>query len=152
MGETFTNWAWNIAYPGICDSPAQCASALLGVVDEYNESYSGAVIAAYIAAYNSGDIDRVMSMFSEASVVTGHPFADSPTGLAAIRSIQLADLASAGPDAYTISNVEVTGDTVTWDHVWTNSNGTDYCQFGQNAVVESGSILSWTWPTDGGEC
>lgn len=153
VGETFTNWAWNIGYPGICDSPAQCASALLGVVDEYNETYPGATVASYVAAYNAADIDRVMALFTEESVVTGHPFDASSTGLIEIRAVQVQDIAAAASEnAYTISNVEVTDDKVTWDHVWTNSEGNEFCQFGQSAVVEEGIILSWTWPVGDFDC
>lgn len=111
------------------------------------------VLDDYIAAYNSGDIDGVMALFSEESVITGHPFSASSTGLAEIRALHGRDMAiAASENAYTISNVEVTGDTVTWDHVWTNSEGNDFCQFGQSAVVEEGIILSWTWPSGGGDC
>ena len=35
--EAFLGWAFE-TYPDICDSPAQCATALLEVVDEYLES------------------------------------------------------------------------------------------------------------------
>ena len=85
-------------------------------------------------------------------MITGHPFSAFSTGLAEIRPVQSQDLASAGPDAYTISNVEVDGATVTWDHVWTNSEGSDFCQYGQSAEVEDGTILSWTWPVGFGDC
>ena len=64
--------------------------------------------------YNAGDIDEVMTFSSEQSVVTGHPFAAFTTGLAQIRAVQVQDIAAAASEnAYTISNVEVTGDTVT---------------------------------------
>jgi hypothetical protein len=47
--------------------------------------------------------------------------------------------------AYTISNIEVTGSTVTWDHVWTRLGREVFCAEGHTAVVEGGKILSWTW-------
>lgn len=111
------------------------------------------VLDDYIAAYNSGDIDGVMALFSEDSVITGHPFSASSTGLAEIRDLQVRDMVEAASEnAYTISNVEVTGDTVTWDHVFTNSGGNEFCQFGQSAVVEDGMMLSWTWPGRSFDC
>jgi ketosteroid isomerase-like protein len=155
VGETFTNWAWNIAYPGICDSPAQCALALLDVVDEYNETYPGATIASYVAAYNSGDIDAVMALFTEESTVMGHPMSNA-SGLTAIRRVQVQDMdAAADTDAYSISTVEVTGDTVTWNQVWTRSDGRQFCQTGQSAEVEDDTFVSWTWPpptSSGSKC
>ncbi len=95
----------------------------------------------------------MMALFSEESVVTGHPFAAESAGLTAIRAVQVSDLSTAAAEnAYTISNVEATGNTVTWDHVWINDEGEKFCQVGQSAVVKDGTILSWTWPGDGGDC
>jgi hypothetical protein len=111
------------------------------------------VISDYVAAYNSGDIDAVMTVFTEDSVVYGHPFSSESAGLTAIRSVQLTDLGSAASsDAYSFSNVEVNGDTVTWDSVWVNSQGETFCQKGQSAVVKDGKILAWTWPSDDSTC
>jgi hypothetical protein len=147
VGETFTHWAWGIAYPGICDSPAQCAAALLDVVDEYYETYPGATIASYTTAYNSGDIDAVMAVYTENSVVYGHPGTSEAAGLTAIRTMETADLSAAAStdNPYSISNVEVDGDTVTWDQVWVNYDDNDWCREGQSAVIKDGKILTWTW-------
>jgi hypothetical protein len=111
------------------------------------------VIENYRIAYNDGDIDAVMALFSEESVVSGHPFAVEAAGLAAIRHMQLLDMgAAAETDAYKILNVEVSGDTVTWDHVWTTDDGTDWCAEGHNAVIANGQILTWTFAADGDPC
>jgi ketosteroid isomerase-like protein len=146
VGEAFTNWAWNIAYPNICDSPAQCALALLDVVDEYYETYPGATIASYTTAYNSGDIDAVMAVYTEDSLVYGHPITSEAAGLSAIQTMETQDLAAAAStDSYSISNVEVDGDTVTFDQVWVNKEGQNWCRDGQSAVIKDGKILTWTW-------
>lgn len=116
------------------------------------------VIEGYIAAYNGGDIDDVMAHFSEDSVITGHPYdlsraVASSTGLAEILALHVEDMsAAASENAYTISDVEVAGTTVTWDHVWINDQGREFCKFGQSAVVEDGIILSWTWAGGGFDC
>ena len=107
-------------------------------------------IAAYVEAYNAGDIDGVMALFSEESVVSNSPLdpqVDGQSqGLAEIRSLHRADMTSAaGENAYTISNVQVSGNTVSWDHVWVNNVGTEWCAQGHSAVVEDGIILSWTF-------
>ncbi len=110
-------------------------------------------IEAYEVEYNAGDIDGVMALFSEDSVITGHPFAASSTGLTEIRALHVTDMgAAASENAYTISNVEVTGNTVTWDHLWVNNGGEEYCQVGQSVVVEDGIILTWTWPDGDFDC
>lgn len=112
-----------------------------------------AVVDQYVAAYNSGDIDAVMAVFTEDSVVFGHPFSPESSGLTAIRGAQASDLAAgASTDAYSISNIEVNGDTVTWDHVWVNNQGEEFCQKGQSAVIKDGKILTWTWPSSDSAC
>lgn len=113
-----------------------------------------ATVEGYIAAYNEGDIDEVMAFFTEDSVVIGHPFAPESSGLAEIRAVQIRDLlAAAAEDPYTISNVEVSGNTVTWDHVWVSDAGESYCQYGHKAVVEDGKFVSWRWGVaDGFSC
>ena len=103
-------------------------------------------IEAYMDAYNAGDIDGVMGFFSEESVVIGHPFAAESRGLEEIRTIQTEDVKLGV--GYTISNLEVTGDTVTWDHAW----GGQFCVEGNLAVVQDGTILSWTWPDNRFTC
>lgn len=112
-----------------------------------------ATIEAYVTAYNAGDIDAVMALFSEESVITGHPFRAEAAGLAAIRGLKAEEFdIKATDNAYTISNVEVASNTVTWDHVWINEDGEQYCYQGQRAVVEDGKILSWTWPGTDSDC
>ena len=112
-----------------------------------------AVIELYITAYNSGDINAVMAVFTEDSVMYGHPLFSESVGLTRIRMVQTLDLAkAASTDAYSISNIEVDGDTVTWDHLWVDKEGKDFCMEGQTAVIKDGKILTWTWPSDNSPC
>ena len=135
------------------DGPHGCGQALIGPHRPRKGDDPASVIQAYTAAYNAGDIEAVMTFFSEDSVVTGHPFAAESAGLTAIRLVQVADIsAAAAENAYTISNMEVTGDTVTWDHVWTNGFGTQFCVQGHRAVIQDGKILTWAWPGGGFDC
>lgn len=129
-----------------------CAAVMLVACGD-GEADPAAVIEGYIAAYNAGDIDGVMAVFTEESVVTGHPMETRMEGLAAIRAIQLEDLNSAAPEnAYTISNVEVTGNAVVWDHIWTSSDGRQFCKQGNEAHIEGDKILTWAWPAGGFDC
>jgi hypothetical protein len=100
----------------------------------------GETVQAYIDAYNIRDIDAVMAVFADDAVITNHPFASRIEGAEAIRSLQVDDFQAAGSDnAYEISDLEVSGDTVTWNHVWLDRcTGT-----GNEAVVENGKIVSW---------
>lgn len=110
---------------------------------------------AYIAAYNDKEIDTVMELFTEESVVTGHPYSTtgSEAGLDAIRSFQRIDMAAAAEeDAYTISNVEVSGNNVTWDHLWLDDQGQQFCKFGMSAIVEDGKFVVFDFPGGGYDC
>ena len=106
-----------------------------------------ATINDYVDAYNDGNIDEIMALFTEQSVITGHPFNfGGVTGIGAIRGLQEMDLrAAATENAYTISNVAVSGNTVTWDHVWIGRDGDQFCKQGHSAVVMDSKILSWDW-------
>jgi hypothetical protein len=109
------------------------------------------VIKAYAAAYNDHDLDAVMAFFTDDSVITSHPFSSESSGIAETRALHITDLAAAASmRAYRLDNVEVTGNTVTWDHEWTNASGEKYCKQGNSAVVKDGTILIWTWPADDG--
>ena len=79
-------------------------------------------VNGYVKAHSSGDIDAVMVFYTEDSVGDRpHLFAPKTTGLKQIRIVQIQDMGNkASEDAYSISNVQVTGNTVTWDHLWTN--------------------------------
>lgn len=129
------------------------AVALTAVGCSTDSSEPADVINEYVEAYNSGDIETVMVLFTEDSTIAGHPMNSDASGLTAIRSLHVQDMgAAADADAYSISNVQVTGDTVTWNHVWVNSNGERFCKTGQSAVIEDGKIVSWTWPGGGFSC
>ncbi len=111
------------------------------------------VIQATVAAYNAGDIDAVMALFTEQSVVTNHPFSINSRGITDIRSLQEEDRAAAAEvNPYEIFNVQVTGNTVTWDHVWTNDLTQDWCAEGHRAVIEDGKILSWDFAPNPHRC
>jgi len=106
------------------------------------------VIEDYVSAYNAGDIDEVMSFFDEDSVIIGHPFAARSEGVEQIRGVMVADLSEAADtNAYTISNLEATGNTVTWDHRWTNRRGAEFCGTGHSTRIDNGKIDTWTWPS-----
>lgn len=110
------------------------------------DSDPAAVVEDYRVSYNGGDIEEVMTAFTDESVITGHPFADESAGLAEIRSLHLGDMsAAAQTDAYEFSNIEVSGDTVTWDHVWLNDDGEEWCAEGHSAVITDGQIITWTF-------
>jgi hypothetical protein len=107
-------------------------------------------IEAYAEANNSGDIDAVMVLFTEESTIVDFPHDPNPNneseGLDEIRALLVADMSgSAESDSYTISNVEVTGSTVSWDHLYVNNKRQGFCRQGNVAEVQDGKILHWTF-------
>ncbi len=126
------------------DGAAQAAST--------PEDEARSVIEGYVAAYNSGDLDATMAYFNDTSRLIDHPFMGGSVaeGLDQIEALMRTDFSmTADGDAYTITNVVVSGNTVTWDHEWTNSQGNRSCREGNTAVVEGGVIVSWTFPPTG---
>lgn len=98
-------------------------------------------IESYISAYNDGDLDAVMTHFTQDSVIVGHPtdFDPQADDIYSIERLHKEDLQF--DQTYAISNIVVNGDTVMWNSVW----GEDGCVEGHSAVVEDGTILTWTW-------
>ena len=128
----------------IAVAAAGCSSA-----DEDPED----VINGYAEAFNEGDIDAVMAFFTEDSVVTRHPLARERTGLTQIRALWVQSRqGAASENATSISNVEVNGSTVTFDHVFIDDTGDNFCVEGHSAVIEDGKILSWTYADDFVDC
>ncbi len=114
-----------------------------------------ATVEGYFAAFNSQDIEAVLGFFTEASRIDDHP-KDKPVfrgfgvplrGLTEIRrTLQREMDLTATVDGYVISNVEVSGNSVTWDHAWTANDGGRTCAEGHSATVEDGKILLWEYP------
>ncbi len=139
---------------GVVSTTAVVVLAIVAVVSLTGSNDSdvadarSATIHAYIDAYNAGpgNIDAIMAFFTEESVITGHPLSSNDvTGIAPIKNLHQMDLSQTAVPAYTISNVEVSGNTVTWDHVRTHVIFEDFCGEGNTAIVEDGKILAWTY-------
>jgi len=88
-------------------------------------------------------------------VISGHPAAPEAAGLNEIRTLLSEELdEAASENAYVVSNVEVVGGTVTWDHVATSADGDQWCGTGNSALmkiytpseraVHEAKIISWT--------
>lgn len=135
-------------------SVAMCL-LLIGVVTACNSTQSdpAATLEAYVAAYNAANIDDIVELFDEDAVIAAHP-GGTFTGTDQIRALHLEE--ADGTVSYTISNIEVDGSVVTWDHVWSgvedNGDSFENCVNGHTATVENGQIVSWTWPPTDFQC
>ena len=104
----------------------------------------GEVVQAYVAAYNAQDIDGVMALFAEDAVIVEGD--ERIEGAEAIRAGEVAkfEVHAPGGEAYSISNLIVTDNTVTWDHLFKGTAHT-CVGTGDEAVVEDGKIVMWTF-------
>ena len=114
------------------------------------------VIEDFVTAYNADDLDAVMELFADDAMLSGNPFefSDGPWVGVSIRSLFFTAMDFAAENAWTISDVEVDGKTVTWNQVYrTTIPGLEAtCDNGHRAVVEGGKIESWAWPIETVEC
>lgn len=102
------------------------------------------VVQSFVDAYNANDIDAVVALFAEDAVLRGHPSGPPEAEGETIRNVFAASLGeSASEEPYQVSNVQVENNTVTWDFVFTDSNGVEYCTDGHSAVIEGGKVVSW---------
>ncbi len=102
------------------------------------------VVEGYIAAYNAQDIDRVMAFFAQdALFINGK---ERFEGAEAIRAEELLKFSvhAPGGEAYSISNLVVADNAVTWDHVFRGSAHT-CVGTGNEVVVEDGKIVMFTF-------
>lgn len=121
--------------------------------DRAPEPDPASVIEAYIAAFNERDIDAMMTQFAADAQLLGHPFATEAVGAAAIRDVQVEDLANAAPtDAIRLLDLDVAGDVVTWNQVYENRQGEFWCAGGHRAVVVDDAIARWEFSGDPRRC
>jgi len=102
------------------------------------------VIEGYVTAYNAQDIDRVMAFFAEDAVLIDGT--QRIKGTEAIRAEELRGfgIQAPGGEAYSISNLVLTNNTLTWDNQFKGTAHT-CIGTGNEAVIEDGQIVKWTF-------
>jgi hypothetical protein len=115
-----------------------------------------AVVADYLEVWNSEDAEAVMVFYTEDAVIEGHP-ADSDglaTGKSEILEIETklnAAQGSTGTMEYI--NMEVSGNTVTFDNIFINGSGECFSSAGSVLTVEGDKIALIIWgDTDADLC
>jgi hypothetical protein len=106
------------------------------------------VLAAYADAVNARDLDAVMALFDVDVTITGHPGDGTPgspaRGLAEVRALEALTIQRAGADdAYHASDIDVSGNVMTWSHRFHGNAHT--CVGTDEIVVESGKIVRWDY-------
>ena len=113
-----------------------------------NDSDPAAVLTDYLEVWNAEDGDAVMVFYAEDAVIEGHP--TDPAGLATGKSEILVIEArmdgfqgSTGTMEYI--NMEVSGDTVTFDNISHSGDGECFSSAGSKATIENDLITLIVW-------
>lgn len=133
-----------------------------GAASEPASDSPAEIIEALRVSYNTEDMDSLEALFTEESVIIDHPSTlfqgfgsdgKSLVGLQEIRDGNEFDRENAAPgEAYEFVNVEVDGDTVTWDHAWEGANLAEWCGEGHSATVVDGKVMTWNYSPDTQPC
>jgi len=121
-----------------------------------DDSDPAAVLADYLEVWNAEDAEAVMVFYAEDAVLEGHPedTGDVSTGKSEIFPIEdrmQGHQGSTGEMEYI--NIEVSGDTVTFDNIFHNGEGACFSSTGSEATIENDLITLIVWGNlDGGLC
>jgi hypothetical protein len=115
-----------------------------------------AVVADYLEVWNAENAEAVMVFYTEDAVIEGHPSDtdDLATGKSEILAVETTIHRNQGPTGtMEYVNMEVSGDTVTFDNIFINSGGQCFSSTGSVLTVEDGKIALVVWgDTDGDVC
>jgi ketosteroid isomerase-like protein len=113
-----------------------------------------AALNAYGDGINANSVDQTMEAFAEDAVMVDHPL--NPGELNGKDEVRrgVSDTVNRSrvePDAYSVSAVEVDGETVSWSYVWTNVGNEEHCAAGNEIDVnDDGLIVELRWGEDPG--
>jgi hypothetical protein len=113
-----------------------------------------AVVADYLEVWNAEDGEAVMVFYTEDAVIEGHP--SDPDGLATGQSEILVietrlDGLQGSTGTMEYLNMEVSGDTVTFDNIMVNGSGECFSSTGSVMTVEGDKIALIVWGDPDGE-
>ena len=141
--------------PVFTDEPEQSENTSVATT-LVNDQEAEAALNAYADGINARSVDDVMAAFAEDSRMIGHPQNRGELkGKAAITAAlrTTVTFARRDPDPYSISDVVVDGDTVSWSYVWINDEGEEFCAVGNEIDVDDGGLIEeLRWGDDPGEC
>jgi hypothetical protein len=116
-----------------------------------------AVVADYLEVFNAEDGEAVMVFYAGDAVIEGHPdessdgLATSTSEILAIETSMNRHQGSTGTMEYV--NMEVSGDTVTFDNIFINGDGDCFSSTGSVMTVDDGKIALLVWgELDAGLC
>jgi hypothetical protein len=124
--------------------------------DDTDQMGPEAALNTFADGINANSVDDAMAAFAEQSRMIDHPLHPGELhGKAEVRRgvTQTVSFARVDPDPYSISDVVVDGDTVSWSYVWINDDDEEFCADGNEIDVnDDGLIVELRWGDDPGEC
>jgi ketosteroid isomerase-like protein len=116
-----------------------------------------AVLADYLEVWNAEDAEAVMVFYTEDAVLEDHP--SHPRGGLATGTVEILavertiDGHQGSTGTMEFLNIEVSGDTVTFDNIFINRDGQCYSSTGSVMTVEGDKIALIVWgDTDADLC
>jgi hypothetical protein len=124
--------------------------------DDADQADPEVALNTYADGINANSVDDAMAAFAEDSRMIDHPLNPGElNGKAQIRRgvAETVNNSQVDPDPYSISDVVVDGDTVSWSYVWFSEDGDEFCGFGNEIDVNNeGLIAEFRWPEDPANC
>jgi hypothetical protein len=121
-----------------------------------DDSDPAAVVADYLEVWNTEDAAAVMAFYAEDAVIEGHPsdtdeLATGKSEILVVESVIQGFRGSTGTMEYI--NMEVSGNTVTFDNIFNNARGECFSSAGSELTVENDLIVLIVWgDTDADLC
>lgn len=115
-----------------------------------------ALVSDYLEVWNAEDGESVMVFYAEDAVVENHPDVNGVTATGKAEILVIEDSmnrrqGSTGSMEYL--NMEVSGDTVTFDNIFINASGTCFSSAGSEMTIENDMITLLVWgDTDANLC
>ncbi|MGI9622686.1 MAG: nuclear transport factor 2 family protein [Acidimicrobiales bacterium] len=106
------------------------------------------VLDDYLEVWNAEDAEAVMVFYADDAVLEGHP-SDSDglaTGTTEVLAVETTiDGHQGSTGTMEFLNIEVSGDTVTYDNIFRNAEGECYSSAGTRTTVEDDKIVLMVW-------
>ncbi len=119
-----------------------------------DDSDPAAVLTDYVEAFNTGDADAVMVFYAEDAVIENHPTVDGElaTGKSEILAIeQRMQIHQGSTGRLEFTNMEVSGNTVTFDDIFHNGDGDCFSSTGDKVTVEDDKITLYVFGDTGAD-
>ena len=113
-----------------------------------DDSDPAAVVTEYLEVWNAENGEAVMVFYAEDAVVENHPNVDGATAtgkseILVIEEGMQRNQGSTGTMEYL--NMEVSGNTVTYDNIFINGDGACFSSAGSEMTIENGLITRLVW-------